>query len=157
MLANPELKAYYASLAGPKQNAYNLALKDAYQHPEIQNINVTATDVAVTAENEFPAAEVKVQAIDVKGILIERSQAVFGRNGADWYYKTAALPPCGKLKVIVADLIGHTTVKELLLTEERPSSLDDELLFFRHHFNIPEKCICAPIHKKANSANTRCP
>ncbi len=40
LLADPEIKAYYASLAGPGQNAYNIAVKDAYRSPEIQNIRL---------------------------------------------------------------------------------------------------------------------
>src|SRR5689334_16783511 len=40
MLEDPEVKAYYASLAGPGQNAYNIAVKDAYRSPEIQNIKI---------------------------------------------------------------------------------------------------------------------
>ncbi|SFW89707.1 hypothetical protein SAMN05661012_06483, partial [Chitinophaga sancti] len=38
ILEDPELKAYYKSKAGPGQNAYNMAVKDAYRSPEVQGI-----------------------------------------------------------------------------------------------------------------------
>lgn len=38
LLEDPKVNTYYASLAGPGQNAYNIAVKVAYRSPEVQNI-----------------------------------------------------------------------------------------------------------------------
>jgi hypothetical protein len=116
IIQDPEIKAYYKSLAGPGQNAYNMAVKDAYQSPEIQNIRFEDTTVVVTAKNEFRVAEVSVRVIDAQGNLLERGRAVPARNGVDWYYKTDHLPPNGKVIIVAVDLPGNETVKEVLLT-----------------------------------------
>ncbi|MBW8686787.1 hypothetical protein [Chitinophaga rhizophila] len=115
LLNDPELKAYYASLAGPGQNAYNMAVKDAYRSPEIQQIRLENNDVVVTAKDEFRVAEVKVQVLDAKGDITETGVAILGRNGIDWHYKTRTLPAGGKVVVVATDLPGQKTVRELLL------------------------------------------
>ncbi len=116
MMEDPQIKAYYQSLAGPGQNAYNIAVKDAYRSPEIQNIRLEKEEVVVTAQNEFRVAEVEVKVIDTEGVITESGRAVLGRNGVDWYYKSTALPAGGKVIVVVKNLPGNPTVKELLLT-----------------------------------------
>ena len=116
MMADPEIKAYYASLAGPGQNAYNIAVKDAYRSPEIQNISLEDEDIVVTAKNEFRVAEVEVKVIDAAGVITGSGRAVLGRNGVDWYYKATGLPAGGKVIVVAENLPGNKTVKELLLT-----------------------------------------
>ncbi|WP_343675063.1 hypothetical protein, partial [Chitinophaga sp.] len=115
ILEDPELKAYYKSLAGPGQNAYNMAMKDAYRSPEVQNIQFEEETVVVTAKDEFRVAEVQVRVVDAAGSIQEKGKAVLGRNGVDWYYKAASLPPGGKVIVVAVDLPGNETVKEVLL------------------------------------------
>ncbi|UPK71171.1 hypothetical protein [Chitinophaga filiformis] len=115
-LADPEVKAYYASLAGPGQNAYNMAVRDAYRSPEIQNIQVKDEEVVVTAKNEFRVAEVEVKVVDADGVVTESGQASLAWNGVDWHYKARALPVGGRVIVIAVNLPEVQTVKELLLT-----------------------------------------
>ncbi|QHS61277.1 hypothetical protein [Chitinophaga agri] len=115
LMNDPAIKAYYASLAGPGQNAYNMAVKDAYRSPEVQNIRLEETDVIVTAKDEFRVAEVKVQVVDTDGVITESGPALLARNGVDWHYKAAALPAGGKIIITAIDLPGKTTVKELPL------------------------------------------
>ncbi|WP_440133388.1 hypothetical protein [Chitinophaga sancti] len=116
IIQDPELKAYYKSLAGPGQNAYNMAVKDAYRAPEIQNIKLENMDVVVTTKDEFRVAEVQIQVKDNEGRIVERGRAVLGRNGFDWYYKVAVFPVGGKVIAVAVDLPGNEAVKELLLT-----------------------------------------
>ncbi|WP_343673724.1 hypothetical protein [Chitinophaga sp.] len=115
IMEDPELKAYYKSLAGPGQNAYNMAVKDAFRSPEVQNIRFEDTTVVVTAKDEFRVAEVEVRVHDAAGTLQERGKAVLGRNGVDWYYKAASLPAGGKVIVVAEDLPGNATVREVKL------------------------------------------
>ncbi|WP_440135524.1 hypothetical protein, partial [Chitinophaga sancti] len=49
ILQDPDLKAYYQSKTGPGQNAWNMAIKDAYHSPEVQDIRFEDTTVIVTA------------------------------------------------------------------------------------------------------------
>ncbi len=116
MMEDPQIKAYYQSLAGPGQNAYNIAVKDAYRSPEVQNIRLEKEEVVVTAQNEFRVAEVEVKVVDVEGVVTERGRAFLGWNGIDWYYKPTALPAGGKVIVVAKSLPGIPTVKEFLLT-----------------------------------------
>lgn len=115
IIKDPELKAYYKSLAGPGQNAYNMAVKDAYNSPEVQGIQLEDTTVKVSAKNAFRVAEVEVRVLDAAGSVQERGAAYVGRNGVDWYYRAAGLPAGGKVIVVVVDLPGNETVREVLM------------------------------------------
>lgn len=115
MLQDPELKAYYASKAGPGQNAYNMAIKDAYNAPEVQNLRIEDTTIIVTAKNDFRVAEVTVRVADAEGVILESGKAVLGRNGVDWYYKASALPSGGLVVATAVDLAGNETLREVKL------------------------------------------
>ena len=115
ILQDPELKAYYMSKSGPGQNAYNMAVKDAYKSPEVQNIQLEDATVVVTAKDEFRVAEVKVSVTDAAGNIQETGAAVLGRNGVDWYYQAGSLPAGGKVVIVAVDLPGNETVKEVRL------------------------------------------
>ncbi|QHS58450.1 hypothetical protein [Chitinophaga agri] len=115
MIADPAVKAYYASMAGPGQNAYNMAVKDAYRSPEVQNIRLEETEVIVTAKDEFRVAAVEIKVVDAEGVVTESGRAALGWNGIDWHYKARALPAGGRIIVTASDLPGRGTVRELLL------------------------------------------
>jgi len=115
ILADPDIKAYYESKAGPGQNAWNMAIKDAYRAPEVQNIQVQDSTVIVTAKDEFRVAAMQVRVVDAKGTLLEKGNAIIGRNAIDWYYQVSSLPPGGKLIIIAVDLPGNETVREVQL------------------------------------------
>ena len=115
MLKDPALKAYYKSLAGPGQNAYNMAIKDAYKAPEVQHVQLKDDTVVVTAKDEFRVAEVHVRVMDAAGKVVEKGMAVLGRNGVEWYYKVSGLPEKGRIVVVAVDLPGNGTERELML------------------------------------------
>jgi hypothetical protein len=115
ILRDPEIKAYYKSKAGPGQNAYNMAIKDAYKAPQVQHIRIEETTVIVTPKDEFRVAEVEVRVYDSAATLLEKGKAVLGRNGVDWYYKAGSLPKGGSVKIIAVDLPGNSTQKEVKL------------------------------------------
>jgi len=116
ILKDPELRAYYTSKAGPGQNAYNMAVKDAYHSPEVQQIRLEEDTVVVTAKDEFRVPEVEVRVLDAAGKIQERGKAVLGRNGVDWYFKVSSLPPGGKIVAVAMDLLGNGT--EMILQLE---------------------------------------
>lgn len=115
MLKDPELKAYYQSKAGPGQNAYNMAIKDAYRSPAVQQVKLEDDTVVVTAKDEFRVAAVEVRVLDAAGVILERGQAVLGRNGVDWSYVIANVAAGDKVIVVAADLPGNETVCEVQL------------------------------------------
>jgi hypothetical protein len=113
IIKDPELKAYYKSMAGPGQNAYNMAVKDAYTSPEVQHIRLEETTVIVRAKNEFKVAEVEVRVLDSNNVVQERGSAIPARNGIDWYYKAASLPAGSKVVIVAVDLPGNETVRDI--------------------------------------------
>jgi hypothetical protein len=115
ILLDPVVKAFYKSKAGPGQNAYNMAVKDAYNSPEIQQITFEDMTVTVRATDEFRVEHVEVQVKDAQGKLVERGHAEMGWNGVDWKYTVTTLPKGGKIVVIAVNMPGNETVKELLL------------------------------------------
>lgn len=116
IIKDPEVKAYYQSMAGPGQNAYNMAVKDAYHAPEIQDITVADDNtVVVTAKNEFRVAGVQVKVYDKAGALIEQGHAIPKGVGIDWHYQVAVLPAGGKIAARIEDLPGNSVVWELPL------------------------------------------
>ncbi|WP_343667620.1 hypothetical protein [Chitinophaga sp.] len=115
-IQDPVVKAYYKSLAGPGQNAYNMAVRDAFHSPQIQDIKIESTDVVVVAaKNEFRVASVSVRVQDERGKVIEEGRAVQERNGVNWSFKVTQMPKKGRIRVLVEDLPGNVSVKELLL------------------------------------------
>ena len=115
ILKDPEIKAYYQSKAGPGQNAYNMAIKDAYKSPQVQQIRIEADTVVVTAKDEFRVAEVEVRVYDAAAAILEKGKAILGRNGVDWYYTVANLPAGGSIRITAVDLPGNETVQEVRL------------------------------------------
>lgn len=115
ILKDPEMKAYYKSKAGPGQNAWNMAIKDAFNSPEVQQIRFEDTTVVVKAKDDFRVAEVAVKIVDADGVLQERGKAVLSRNGVEWHYHAASLPPGGRVIAVAVDLAGNETLKEVKL------------------------------------------
>ena len=115
LIKDPELKAYYQSKAGPGQNAFNMALQDAYHSPEIQHIKLEEATVVVTAKDKFRVAEVEVRVLDSAGVILEKGNAVLSRNGIDWYYKIANLAEAERIVAVAVDIPGNETVADLLL------------------------------------------
>lgn len=115
IIKDPEVKAYYQSLAGPGQNAYNMAIKDAYKSPEVQHIELKEDTVVVRAKDEFRIAEVQVRVLDAAGRVRENGKAVLGRNGVDWFYRITGGTDQGKIVVVAVDLPGNVTEREIVL------------------------------------------
>jgi len=115
MMEDPEIREMYAAMAGPGQNAFNIAVRDAYHAPEVQQVKVEKDTVVVTAKNEFRVAQVKVTVVDSQGEITASGKAELGRNGVDWYYKVDQLPPGSRVIANVRDLPGNETLKECLV------------------------------------------
>ena len=114
MLQDPALKAAYQAKAGPGQNAYNMAVRDAFLSPEVQNIRFEGENtVVVEATDDFRVAAVQVKVVDADGVLLESGRAVLDRSGLKWNYHANALPPGGRVIAIAEDLPGNTGMMEV--------------------------------------------
>jgi hypothetical protein len=115
ILQDPDIKAFYAAKAGPGQNAYNMAIKDAYNSPEIQEVRLEEDTVIVHATDEFRVAQVDIDILDAKGKYIERGKATPDWTGVKWTYHVKNLPKGGKLRVTAINMPGNVTKQEILL------------------------------------------
>lgn len=114
VLADPDMAAVYRSMAQPGQNAYNIAIRDAYNPPVIENIEKAGNDIIVRATDDFRVYRVTVAIYDAEGVMKEEGNALMGRNGKDWTYtaNTEAIPGC-RVMAVAEDLPGNRTNREI--------------------------------------------
>jgi hypothetical protein len=116
-MMDPELKAAYQAKAGRGQNAFNMAVRDAYSSPEIQNIQIEEEQITVKATDDFQVANVHVHIKDENGKVVEQGKATLSPNRTTWVYKFSSLPKGGKVAVIVEDLPGNSVKEEVLIPD----------------------------------------
>jgi hypothetical protein len=122
-IQDPELKAAYAAIAPPGLNAYNMALKDAYNPPVIERIDIdnyrgkVGDTVIIRATDIFRVYQVTVEICTMEGVVLEKGNAQLGRNGKDWIY-TALIEQVGlrggKVIAMAEDVPGNKTHSEVI-------------------------------------------
>jgi hypothetical protein len=121
-LLDPDLKALYLAIAPPGRNAYNMAVRDARNPPEIKSVitdyytGKTGDQIVVRAVDIFRVFQVTVAIYTAAGTLLEEGNAVMGRNSIDWTYtatkKNTDLKG-GKIVAMAEDLPGNQTNSEI--------------------------------------------
>lgn len=120
----PEKKEAYKAVAGKKQSAYNMAMKDAYNPPRIVKIKTeTYTGaigslISVLAIDDFNVNTVKVSIYNAAGELVEEGFAAMETGLPDWRYvvtQSNQSPSGGKVIVRATDDPGNVTEMEQLL------------------------------------------
>jgi hypothetical protein len=116
VLADPDMAAVYRSMAQPGQNAYNIAIRDAYNPPVIENLEKAGNNISVRATDDFRVYRVTVAIYDAEGVMLEEGNALMGRNGKDWHYTATneALPGC-RVMATAEDLPGNRTNREIAI------------------------------------------
>jgi hypothetical protein len=103
----------YAELAeGTTKSAYNWALSNWFNPPEIQRIERKGDVVRVQASDNVLVTEVRVKILDSEGNLREAGQAE--QVSQDWWEYAASTE--GKVEATARDLPGHVTVQIMDLT-----------------------------------------
>lgn len=124
VMQNPDLKAQYQAAAKNDQSAYNVALRDAFKAPEINDVTTAGytgaigTTITVRATDDFKVAGVKVKITNAAGVLLEQGDAILLENGLDWLYTATVLNDAvqgSMITVSAKDLPGNETVKEIVL------------------------------------------
>ena len=93
---DPATRSAYLAVARAGQTAYNMALKDAYNEPEVvslitQGYHGEAGDVIVVlAKDDFRVKMVTIAIYDAVGELIEEGTAVANADGLSWLYITTS-------------------------------------------------------------------
>ncbi|MEI9933748.1 MAG: hypothetical protein WDM71_02610 [Ferruginibacter sp.] len=99
-LTNPATKADYAAAAGEGASAYNIAVADMLQAPDIESIDLSSyagkvgDKIIVKATDDFKVTQVSVGIYKPDGTLIEKGNAVINANGIEWDY-TATVANAG--------------------------------------------------------------
>jgi Na+-translocating ferredoxin:NAD+ oxidoreductase RnfG subunit len=124
MLEDADMAAVYKAAAKAGQNAYNIALRDAYTAPVIEAIETdnyqgkTGDSIIVRATDDFRVFRVTVAIHSAEGTLLETGNALLGRNGKDWVYTATGDNKAikgTKLIAMAEDLPGNQTGSELVL------------------------------------------
>ena len=122
--ADPATKALYANKTTAGQSAFNVAVADFFNAPNIQEIDVSAytgqvgSVIRVRATDDFNVADVSVHIANVDGSLVEEGAALLQPNGVDWIYTATQQNDSlagDKITVMVTDIPRNTTVEEKVL------------------------------------------
>jgi hypothetical protein len=123
-IANATTKEAYDSKAEAGQSAYNVAIADFFNAPDIQAIDVSAytgavgSKIGIKVTDDFKVEQVYVQIVNADGTLVEQGNAVADANGLDWLY-TATINNASltgdKIIVTATDKPGNDTNLEKTL------------------------------------------
>jgi hypothetical protein len=111
-------KANYLAMAQPGQSAFNVAVADAFNAPEITKIDTSAyhgavgDSITVQATDDFKVTGVNVSIHSAAGDLLEQGAAVVQANTIDWLYKATvanAAVAGSKITAVATDLPGNNT------------------------------------------------
>jgi hypothetical protein len=125
-MGDPATKAAYEAKAqgSEKLSAYNIAVADFFNAPDIEEIDMSGytgavgDKIRVSAIDDFMVAEVGVEIYNSDGSLVESGKAVQDSNAVDWVYTaTAANGDLSGDKVVIkaSDIPGNISEKEEVL------------------------------------------
>lgn len=123
-MADAASKAEYEARADEMRSAFNVAVADFFNAPEIDEVDVTAyngsagSSIRVRAVDDFKVEQVHVSISNDDGSLVEAGDAVLQDNGLDWVYTATAdnTETSGdKIVVRVSDKPGNITENETTL------------------------------------------
>lgn len=124
LLEDPDMYEFYDSVKGPGQTAYNMAVKDVYNPPEITDIRTdqysgkAGDKIVVRAVDVFRVFRVNVAIYSETDVLLEEGNAIIARNGKDWTYITTQdnnVVKGTKVKVMAEDVPENKTYSEKIL------------------------------------------
>jgi len=120
-LVNPETKQAYKDAADEGESAYNVAVADFMNAPDIEEIDLSkytgkvGDTITITVTDDFMVQEVSVTILNADGTEVEHGLAQSGLGSLQWIYNaTAANNSLDGDKIIIraSDLPGHATEKE---------------------------------------------
>ncbi len=124
VIADPVAKAAYEAAAENGESAFNVAVADLLQAPDIDSVDLSGytgqvgEKIIILATDDFKVTSVTVNISNGDGTLVEQGAAVLGNTGLNWVYTTTAVNPSlsgDKITVDATDTPGNTTEKETIL------------------------------------------
>ena len=119
-VAYQENPVYAQKAEGTAKNAYNVAVGDWHNPPEIYRIDYRRGIIKVYAEDDVMVTRVRVSVLDEAGQTLEQGEAKPVTNVV-WEYQTAHR---GQIRVEAWDLPGNTAREEYTPTSETISVWD---------------------------------
>jgi hypothetical protein len=124
-IEDPETKELYAAVANKGKDrgrtAYNVAVADFFNAPDIDTIDVSSytgaagDEIRIIASDDFLVKSTRVQIINADGSMVEEGEAV-NSAGNLWIYTATQNNESldgDKIVVTVSDLPGNITQEEL--------------------------------------------
>jgi hypothetical protein len=124
VLADPAAKQAYSDAAPNGQSAYNVAIADFFQAPDIMEIDVSSYTgqvgeiIKVKVTDDFKVKAVRLSIQNDDGSLLEEGNAVQLGNSADWTYTATATNSSltgDKITVTATDNPANLTTDEKTL------------------------------------------
>lgn len=121
VLTDAAKKAEYEGKAQEGQSAYNVAIADFFNAPDIESIDLSGytgksqQKIVIRAVDDFKVAQVTVAIYNSNGTLLESGKAAIAPNGLDWVYTTTATNDQlagDKIVVRASDLPGNLTERQ---------------------------------------------
>ena len=123
-IQDAEVKALYQSRTKEGQSAYNIALGDYLNAPEIGGIDLSqyngkkGSSLRAVVTDDLMVSEVHVAVYDEKGTLLEEGLAFPADDTNDWVYtvqRSDATPDGNRLVIRAKDLAGNASEQEKIL------------------------------------------
>lgn len=124
VLADPTTKALYEEKTAPGKSAYNVAVADYFNAPNIKEVDLSnytgeeGSTIRIKATDDFEVADVQVKIANADGTLVEVGNAVLQSDGLFWLYTATKLNESlqgDKITVTVSDIPGNNTIEEKTL------------------------------------------
>jgi hypothetical protein len=124
-IADPEKKATYAAKATGGRSAFNVAVADYFNAPQIELIDpgrysgAVGSTITVTVTDDFTVSSVHVKIENMDGTLVEEGEAVLESSGIEWVYTATVANESlsgDKITVTAYDMPGNTDQQENVMT-----------------------------------------
>jgi hypothetical protein len=123
-IADADMKEAYRLSAEPGQSAFNVAVADFFNAPDIEHIDLSrytgnvGDKISVRASDDFAVGEVVVRITNADGSLVEEGAAKPDATGYEWTY-TATQPNQNlegdRIEVLAFDTPGNVAREEHVL------------------------------------------
>ena len=120
-IADPATKALYAAKATEGRSAFNVAVADFFNAPQIEKIEMSnysgaiGSTITITVTDDFAVLAVHVKIENMDGSLVEEGEAAPGSFGVEWVYTATVTNESlagDKITVTAFDMPGNTDKQE---------------------------------------------
>jgi hypothetical protein len=124
IMADEPTKQAYKDRAAPGQSAYNVAIADFFQAPNIVEVDLsqytgqTGQRIRIRVTDDFEVTSVALTIHNQDGTLQEEGDAVQSENKLDWIYTTNSANASlsgDKITIMATDTPANMTKKEQML------------------------------------------